>query len=112
MTLPLIAAKVIANAQAYLDGRRSRVQAITDTAKLYEELFLIVDHSEPLFLPVFLANQAVRLLASTGDSREARWREVVYSLIEAVREEQRFLERRERRTRELVAAEHPDQGRC
>src|SRR4029077_9228212 len=92
--LTLTAGKIVANAEMFLRSLRGPAQTVIECAKLYEELFLIAERPD-LFEAARLTNWAALRAATTQeDMRGPKYRELLWTAIEAVREEQRHIARK------------------
>jgi hypothetical protein len=84
-----LAAKAVAYATAFLDGRHGALELARHAAAVQLELMTLADPSTNIILdPVRLLNVAMMRTASAqGGVRQDRWRAVMTSLLDLVRHE-------------------------
>jgi hypothetical protein len=91
-----LAAKVVAGATAYLDGRHDATQLAVDADRLQSELLLTgtANEAQGILVPARLLVAAMmRVSRAHGDARLDRWQAVMGALVELVRHESHELRR-------------------
>lgn len=91
-----LAAKVVAAATAYLDGRHEAAQLAVDADRLHSELLLsgTANEAQGILVPARLLVIAMtRAARCVGEARLDRWQAVMGALVELVRHESHELRR-------------------